>query len=102
MKGKNTMKKIEKILWDINTTLGYKTNPYSEEKNVNRKSWMSDFRMVPNVGTFFVTNNMNGYVLNQIERGGSKIKIEALTKKELKFILIGMKKGINALENKLK
>ena len=58
--------------------------------------------MVPNIGTFYVEKVKLGYSLNQIERGGSREIIIASSLKILEPILIGMEKGINAFENKLK
>lgn len=88
-------------LCSINKALGYETTPYFKDKNNETTSW-GDAKMVPNLGTFYVEKVDQGYVLNQIERGGSKVITITPSLAHLELILIGMKKGINALENKLK
>ena len=88
-------------LCSINKALGYETTPYFKDKNNETTSW-GDAKMVPNLGTFYVEKVDQGYSLNQIERGGSREIIIASSLVGLEFILVGMEKGINALENKLK
>tara|TARA_R100000315_G_C5215680_1_gene128756 strand:+ start:590 stop:877 length:288 start_codon:yes stop_codon:yes gene_type:complete len=95
------MNRIKDMLWVINKALGYETSPYFKDKNNKKTSW-GDVKMVPNIGTFYVEKVKLGYSLNQIERGGSREIIIASSLKILEPILIGMEKGINAFENKLK
>ena len=95
------MNRIKDMLWVINKALGYETSPYFEDKNNEKTSW-GDVKMVPNIGTFYVEKVKQGYSLNQIERGGSKEIIIASSLEILELILIGMEKGINAFENKIK